>query len=90
MAESRGYEPVHPVEAKTLEHEPTIGSTDVSECLPGWIKTFCEKFEAGEGYVMSHEAVRALAHTLIAARARNHRLIAERDELQLNLEYWAL
>jgi hypothetical protein len=71
---------LHPLEIETREAEPNIGSGDVSKCLPGWIKTFCEKFEAGDGYTMSHAAVNALAHTLIAARARCERLARERDE----------
>jgi hypothetical protein len=71
---------MHPCEARTLAAEPDLGSGDVSKCLPGWIKTLCEKFEAGEGYTLSPSAVSALAHTLIAARVRCHRLIKERDE----------
>ena len=77
---SHPYVPTHPQEEKLLLVDPSLGSEDVSKCLPGWIKTFCEKFEKGEGYVMSHSAVSALAHTLIAARVRCHRLIQERDD----------
>jgi hypothetical protein len=73
-------EPVHPVEADTRQAQPGLGTGDVSPCLPGWIKTFCEKYERGEGYVLSHSAVGAVCHTLIAARVRAARLIRERDE----------
>lgn len=75
------YDTVHPCEEKVLANNPDIGKDDVSKCLPGWIKTFCEKFEAGKGYVMSPSTVSALCHTLIAGRARCHRLIKERDDL---------
>lgn len=71
------YEPVHNVERDVLAGEPGIGTKNVSACLPGWIKTLCEKFEEGEGYHLSHGAVSALCHTLIAARSRQHRLIFE-------------
>src|SRR5690606_17695757 len=77
----RGYSAVHRIESMVLAMEPSIGTSDVSDCLPGWIKTFCEKHEAGEGYEISKHAVRSLLHTLIAARARQHRLAAERDAL---------
>lgn len=78
-AAAHSYEFVHQAEKITLEHQSSLGGDDVSKCLPGWIKTFCEKFEAGEGFEMSPSAVSAMVHTLIAARARCHRLIRERD-----------
>jgi len=78
----RCYEAAHRVARVTLEAQSGLGMDDVSKCLPGWIKTFCEKSEAGEGCVLSHSAVNAIAHTLIAARARQHRLISERDALR--------
>ena len=62
-----------------LNREPNLGSADVSKCLPGWIKTFVEKYELGKGFDMSHNAVGALAHTLIAGKLRVERLILERD-----------
>jgi hypothetical protein len=71
------------VERATLESEPDIGSGDCSKCLPGWIETFCAKFQAGGGYMMSHAAVSALAHTLIAAKIRCERLVRERDEAKM-------
>ncbi len=80
-----GYDFIHPAEQRTVEQQPSLGGDDVSKCLPGWIRTFCEKFESGEGFVMSHSAVNALCHTLIAARARCHRLIGERDAAILSL-----
>lgn len=73
------YEFVHESERLTLEHEPSLGMDDVSKCLPGWVKTLCEAFARGNGITLSHDAVSNLAHTLIAARRRQHRLIAERD-----------
>jgi hypothetical protein len=77
------------VERKTLEAQPTLGASDVSKCLPGWITTFCEKFEAKEGYTLTHSAVSALCHTLIAARARAKRLVAERDKNKSAAEFTA-
>ncbi len=72
-------EDITEIEKATLAYEPTIGSTDVSRCLPGWIRTFCKLVERKEGYSMSADAVRALAHTLLAAKYRVNRLIKERD-----------
>ena len=69
-------------EQKIIANEPNIGSGDTSICLPGWIKSFCEAFEAGKGMNLSHNAVRALCHTLIAGRVRVERLVDERNELQ--------
>lgn len=63
-----------------LAREPNLGSTDVSKCLPGWIDTFVAKFSEGNGFTMSHNAVSALGHTLIAAKIRAERLVRERDE----------
>lgn len=77
--QGRLYDFMHYVEQRTLEHQPSLGDDDISKCLPGWVKTFCDKFESGEGFVMSPSAVSNLCHTLIAARARCHRLIRERD-----------
>jgi hypothetical protein len=65
-----------------LAAEPNIGAGDESKCLPGWIRSFCEWLEAGKGVTLSHNAVSALAHTLIAARERAARLVRERDELR--------
>lgn len=75
----RNPDPLNDIEACTRINEPSLGSGDESRCLPGWIETFCEKHRTGEGYNMSAGAVSALAHTLIAARIRCHRLVAERD-----------
>lgn len=69
-----GYGYVHAAEAATIAHEPNLGMDDVSKCLPGWVKTICIAFEKGEGVTLSHDAVSRLAHTLIAARRRQHRL----------------
>lgn len=65
--------------AQILEREPNLGGTDVSKCLPGWIKTFVQKFESREEYTLSHNAIGNLCHTLIAARIRAERLVRERD-----------
>jgi hypothetical protein len=75
-----GSKDEHPSVAATLAHEPDIGSTDESKCLPGWITSFCRKFEEGQGWALSHNAIIALCHTLIAARERSKRLVRERDE----------
>ena len=69
----------HPLVQKVLDDEPGIGSGDESKCLPGWIDSFCKWFEEGKGTTLSHDAVRALAHTLIAAQQRAKRLATERD-----------
>ena len=76
------YEYVHECERKTIEHQPGLGMDDVSKCLPGWVRSLCDAFEKGIGISLSHDAVSNLAHTLIAARRRQHRLIDERDELE--------
>lgn len=73
----KDYEVVHPVEQAVLDHEPTIGSSDISVCLPGWIKSFCVKFEEKTSWELSHAQVNAICHTLIAARVRQHRLVNE-------------
>jgi hypothetical protein len=78
---------MHQLEHKTLESDPNMGSSDVSKCLPGWIKTFCEKFEAKQGYLLTHAAVSALGHTLIAARVRAARLVGERDKNKSAAEF---
>ena len=71
----------HPLVREIIEeHDLKIGTTDVSECLPGWINSFCEWHEAGKGTTLSKHAVTALLHTLIAARERSRRLVRERDE----------
>lgn len=59
--------------------DKTIGSTDESRCLPGWIESFCKWHEAGEGCTLSPSAVSALLHTLVAAKVRTERLVKERD-----------
>lgn len=69
----------HPVARQAVEADPGLGAGDESACLPGWIRTFCEKFEAGRGMTLSPAAVRNLLHTLIAARQRARRLATERD-----------
>lgn len=71
--------------AQILEREPDLGGTDVSKCLPGWIRTFCGKFEANEDYTLSHGQVGNLCHTLIAARIRAERLVRERDAALLRV-----
>ena len=65
---------------QVLENEPELGSGDESKCLPGWIDSFCEWYEKGEGQTLSKQAVTALFHTLLAARERARRLVRERDE----------
>ena len=71
---------MHIVEAKTImKNDPPIGRGDVSPCLPSWINTMCDAFERGEGYTLSHGAVGALGHVLIASRVRAERLVDERD-----------
>jgi len=71
---------MHIVEAETImKNDPPIGRGDVSPCLPSWINTMCDAFQRGEGYTLSHDAVGALAHTLIASRVRAERLVIERD-----------
>lgn len=72
--------------AKVLAREPDLGSGDASKCLPGWINTFCKKFEEHQGYQMSHAAVGNLCHTLIAAKLRAERLVRERDDAIRKLE----
>lgn len=74
------YEPLHKVEREAIEREPEIGKADVSLCLHSWIRSFCDNVENHVGCELSASACQALAHTLIAARARQHRLISERDE----------
>ena len=69
-----------------LDAEPNLGSGDESKCLPGWINSFCEWFEKGEPVTLSHSAISALGHTLIAARERARRLVKERDEIRRQLE----
>lgn len=81
----RCYDAVHPTEQRTLDAQPELGMNDVSLCLPGWIESFCKKFDEGEGWLLSHSQVNAIAHTLIAARKRQHRLIAERDAMKSEL-----
>lgn len=76
----------HRIERASREREPDIGHGDESLCLPGWIHTICEKFAEGNGYILSHSALEALGHTLIAARARAERLVRERDEALARLE----
>jgi hypothetical protein len=71
---------------QVLQREPNLGEGDASKCLPGWINTFCKKFEERQGYTLSHEGVNALCHTLIAARFRAERLVRERDALAAELE----
>jgi hypothetical protein len=79
---SGDYDFAHDAERATIEHDPSLGRDDVSRCLPGWIKTLCEASISGSGYALTPGALNALLHTLIAARARQHRLIRERDEAQ--------
>ena len=71
---------MHVVEATTImKNDPPLGRGDVSPCLPSWINTICDAFQKGEGYTLSHSAVRALGHTLIGPRVRADRLVEERD-----------
>lgn len=70
----------HPLIAEVIAAELNIGSGDESECLPGWINSFCEWHSESNGATLSKGAVRALTHTLIAARERARRLVRERDE----------
>lgn len=72
---------MHPVVRDAIAAEPDIGSGDASKCLPGWLNSFAEKFQAGEGWDMGPSCVRALFHTLIAAQQRTARLVRERDEV---------
>lgn len=71
--------PDHPVVSALLAAELGLGAGDESKCLPGWIASFCDWFEEGQGRTLSHCAVSALCHTLIAARERTRRLVRERD-----------
>lgn len=73
---------MHSVEKSVLENEPNIGAGDASKCLPSWIEYFCWWFEEGNGKLLDHATVTALAHTLIAARVRAERLVKERDEIK--------
>jgi hypothetical protein len=70
----------HPVVRAAVEAEPGIGSGDASPCLPGWIDSFARWHEKGEGTTLTPGMVRALLHTLIAARERARRLARERDQ----------
>lgn len=70
---------MHPAERRLLDAEPDLGAGDASECLPGWIESFCGWFEKGGPVTLSPAAVSALAHTLVAARVRAERLVRERD-----------
>lgn len=69
----------HPVVALILERQPDLGAGDESHCLPSWIKTFADKWQANEGVTLSRGATGALLHTLVAARQRARRLVIERD-----------
>lgn len=66
-------EPLHPMEAKVHEAQPSIGESAASLCLPGWIIKFCRAFEKGKGLALTKTEVSGIGHTLIAARARNYR-----------------
>lgn len=72
-------QPLHEVEARTWIIEPMLGAGDESMCLPGWIVKFCEAFEAEKELTLKRSSIRALLHTLIAARKRVHRLVQERN-----------
>lgn len=80
------YEPLHKVERETIEREPQLGKTDVSLCLNSWIRFFCDKVENHVGAELSPSACQALGHMLVAARARQHRLISERDDARKRLD----
>ena len=80
------YEPLHKVERDTIEREPQLGKTDVSLCLNSWIRFFCDKVENHVGAELSPSACQALGHMLVAARARQHRLISERDDARKPLD----
>ncbi|MGC1273918.1 MAG: hypothetical protein WBC44_09440 [Planctomycetaceae bacterium] len=71
---------VETVTQQVLDREPDLGAGDESRCLPGWIESFCRKWEAKEGMTLSHAAVGNLLHTMIAARRRTQRLVKERNE----------
>lgn len=77
-----GYTFLTPMEQSIVESEPTIGSADYSECLDSWIKSISAAKFKGQGYQLSDNGVAALIHLLVAARARNHRLVHERDEVR--------
>jgi hypothetical protein len=74
------------VERDTIEREPELGKTDVSLCLNSWIRFFCDKVENHVGAELSPSACQALGHMLVAARARQHRLISERDDARKPLD----
>lgn len=77
----------HQVVARLLEHEPELGAGDESKCLPGWINSFADWFEKGEEVKLRPSMVSALLHTLVAARQRARRLVAERNKaLQENAD----
>lgn len=73
-------------ELETIKHQPELGQDDVSKCLPGWIKTLCDAHASGNGITLSAGAVSSLCHTLIGARIRQHRLIRERDAIQVRVD----
>ena len=75
-----GYKFLTPLEQSLVESEPSIGSSDYSECLDSWVVSISNARYKGEGYRLSHNGIGALLHLLVAARVRNHRLVKERDE----------
>ncbi|TWU18021.1 DUF551 domain-containing protein [Allorhodopirellula heiligendammensis] len=77
-----GYEIVHPMESLMLAAEPGLGASDASECLDNWTRYFCNAAESDDDVLMTPQRVSALVHTLVAARQRARRLIAERDALK--------
>lgn len=84
------YHTVHPVEEKTLKAQPDLGRSDVSRCLPGWIKSLCMAWEHGGGVTLSQPQLGAVLHTLIAARARNAWNMEEKQKLRDALEHMCM
>lgn len=77
----------HPLIAKCIADESTIGAGDESKCLPGWLNEFANHVERGSLDIeLSKHGYRALFHTLLAARQRARRLVKERDEARKLLE----
>lgn len=79
----REYEALHHWEEKIWEQQPNLGKEDISKCLPGWIKSLCDKFDQGGEHKFSHHAIGNIVHTLMGARVRCYRLIREREQYKL-------
>lgn len=74
--------PVKELIERTIKYEPGIGRSPASLCLPGWIDTFGQAFLKDGGYALTPNAVRALLHTLVAARQREEYLGGEPQPME--------